>query len=141
MHRALVGIAKGSAIMLSPKFVLLVGLGPVVALFLLSLGLIALKQVPGLSRQAMRLVAPPFYFVSLPIATLIVGLETPIWALYLASDLIFGVPDLFYADISRFYDLWFVARFYPLGSLVAISYLLALAVSGHALWRTLFSHK
>lgn len=52
---------------------------PLVALLLLSLGLIALKRISGLPPWAERMAAPPFYFVSLPIATLIVGMEMFVW--------------------------------------------------------------
>lgn len=48
---------------------------PLIALVLSSLGLIVLKRVSGLPPWVQRLTDPPFYFVSVPIATLIVGIE------------------------------------------------------------------
>jgi len=39
---------------------------PLVTLLLLSLGLIALECITGLSPWAKRLVAPPFYFIRCP---------------------------------------------------------------------------
>ena len=48
---------------------------PLAALIVTSLGLVALKRISNLSPWLARLTAPPFYLVSLPIATLIVGAE------------------------------------------------------------------
>ena len=55
---------------------------PPVALLVSSLGLIALKCISGLSPWAKRSTAPPFYFVSLPIATLTVGVEMLMWMIH-----------------------------------------------------------
>jgi hypothetical protein len=44
---------------------------PLVALLLVSLGLVVLKRRSSLPAWLARLAAPPFYLVSLPIATLI----------------------------------------------------------------------
>ena len=52
---------------------------PLIALVLSSLGLIALKPISGLPPRAQRLATPPFYFVSLPIETLIAGMEMFVW--------------------------------------------------------------
>ncbi len=48
---------------------------PLVTLLLLSLGFIALERITRPPPWAKRLVAPPFYFISLPLATLVVGME------------------------------------------------------------------
>jgi hypothetical protein len=48
---------------------------PLIALLLSSLGLIMLKRISGLPPWVRRLTIPPFYFVSLSIATLIIGME------------------------------------------------------------------
>lgn len=52
---------------------------PLVALLLGSLALVVLKWRSGSSRWLARLAVPPFYLVSLPIATLIVGAEMLGW--------------------------------------------------------------
>ncbi|HEY2213290.1 MAG TPA: hypothetical protein VGH62_17080 [Bradyrhizobium sp.] len=52
---------------------------PLVALLLTSLGLVLLKRKSGLPAWLARLAAPPFYLVSLPIATLVVGAEMLGW--------------------------------------------------------------
>jgi hypothetical protein len=129
--------------MLSPITVLaLVLWAPLIALFLMSLSLIAARFLPGIPRWAKRLTAPPFYFVSLPVATLIVGMEIPLWLLYLACEWMVGVPVARDAIIDRFYIMWAVALFLPVGSpVVVISYLLAMAVSGCTLWRSLVSQE
>jgi hypothetical protein len=48
---------------------------PLAALIAASLGLIALKRIADLPPWIARLTAPPFYLVSLPIATLVAGAE------------------------------------------------------------------
>lgn len=52
---------------------------PLVTLVGASLLLVALKRVSGLPRWLQRVVDPPFYLVSLPLATLIVGTELLAW--------------------------------------------------------------
>jgi len=54
---------------------LLLCLAPLAALLLVSLGLVVLKRRSDLLPWMARLSAPPFYLVSLPIATLIAGAE------------------------------------------------------------------
>jgi hypothetical protein len=48
---------------------------PLIALVLSSLGLIVLKRISGLPPWVRRLTIPPFYFVSLSIVTLTIGME------------------------------------------------------------------
>lgn len=52
---------------------------PLIALLVSSLGLIALKRLSGRAPWARRLAAPAFYFISLPIATLLVTIELLAW--------------------------------------------------------------
>jgi hypothetical protein len=52
---------------------------PLIALLVSSLGLIALKRLSGRAPWARRLAAPPFYFISLPIATLLATTELLVW--------------------------------------------------------------
>jgi hypothetical protein len=67
--------------MLSLKLILeLAYWTPLTGLLLSSLGLIGLKRVSGLSPWAQRLVAPPVFFVAVPIATLVAGLELVAWS-------------------------------------------------------------
>ena len=62
---------------------------PLVALLLGSLALVVLKWRSGLPAWLARLAAPPFYLVSLPIATLIVGAEMLGWySLVVLDDLL-----------------------------------------------------
>jgi hypothetical protein len=57
------------------QLMLLLCVAPLAALLLVSLGLAVLKRRSSLSPWMARLAAPPFYLVSLPIATLIAGAE------------------------------------------------------------------
>jgi hypothetical protein len=66
---------------------------PLIAFVLPSLGLIALKWIAGLPPWAQRLSVPPFYFVSLPFATLVVGVEMFVWMVTYVRELkrLYGV--------------------------------------------------
>jgi hypothetical protein len=62
--------------------------GSPVALLLVSLGLVVLRGRSNLPAWIARLTAPPFYLVSLPIATLIVGAEMlAVYSFYVISEL------------------------------------------------------
>src|SRR5581483_10777789 len=60
---------------MSRLITLLSFLVPVAALLLVSFSLVVLKRRSNLRPWLSRLAAPPFYLVSLPIATLVVGAE------------------------------------------------------------------
>ncbi len=60
---------------------------PLITLLLSSLGLIALKRISALPLWAERLAGPSFYFVSLPIATLIVGMEMFLWMVHVVKEI------------------------------------------------------
>jgi len=115
---------------------------PLIALVLSSLGLIALKRISGLPLWAERLAAPPFYFVSLPIATLIMGMEMFVWMVHVVKKIdsfsaSYGLLDhvLFLLGVLRFY------LFVPIKALIAGIFsavlLTAQVMSVYVLWRTL----
>src|SRR5689334_15673565 len=62
---------------------------PLAALIVTSLGLVALKRMSNLPPWLARLIAPPFYLVSLPIATLTAGAGMLGLYLLVALDLLF----------------------------------------------------
>jgi hypothetical protein len=109
---------------------------PLVALLASSLGLIALKRVSGLPGWLDRVAAPPFYFVSLPIATLLAGMEMLSEILLVIyhqiSFLIFvlGLPILLCFDTSPLADRLAFANFLlaPFGASFVSGYLLWLSV-------------
>jgi len=121
---------------------------PLIMLLLSSLGLIALKRTSALPPWAKRLAAPSFYFVSLPIATLIVWIEMLAWIVawvYALKEVYAGFPMPF-----RWLDVIFLIwdapwndllQLYPVGILVAVIsfvvFCVAPFVSGRMLWRTL----
>ena len=53
----------------------LIAWAPLIALLLSSLALVVLKRISGLPPWVRRLTIPPFYFVSLSIAMLTIGME------------------------------------------------------------------
>lgn len=121
---------------------------PLVALLLVSLGLVVLKRRSGLSTWMARLVAPPFYLVSLPTATLIVGAEMLGWYFLVVLDDLFS-PYGFQLSwvLERFLNIipYFLLPF----SLVSGHYFdvlfgffagfwTATVVSGYLLWRTIW---
>jgi hypothetical protein len=122
--------------MLSPEFILeLTYWTPLIALLLSSLGLIALKRISGLPPWAQRLATPPFYFVSLPIATLIVGTEMLAWyALYSYAlhswlvGFIIWYPAWFSYLINS--DVLLMSRVF------SVVFWAALFVSGRLMWRS-----
>lgn len=115
---------------------------PLATLLVSSLLLVGLQRVSGLPHWLQRLVAPPFYFVSLPFATLTVGIELLAWlapgihrlALMSASFLLFMPLSLL---------IWLLYE--PLAALTGANLLVApLAVfiaSGFMLWRTVGQEK
>ncbi|MGO4713345.1 hypothetical protein [Bradyrhizobium sp. 2TAF24] len=52
---------------------------PLIVLFSLSLGLAVLERLPKKPSWGRRLLIPPFYCLSLPVATLIAGAEFLVW--------------------------------------------------------------
>jgi hypothetical protein len=127
---------------------------PLVALLLVSLALVVLKRRSGYSRWLSRLLAPPFYLVSLPIATLIVGAEMLGWyshvifnsllspygfhwivVFYRFQNVFFAslVALLFYPDYSYSYDLLGLLVF-----VVLIGFWAATFASGYLLWRAVW---
>jgi hypothetical protein len=127
---------------LSGEFVLeLTHWTPLMALVLLSLGLIALNWMSG--PWAKRLAAPPFYFVSLPVATLIVGAEMFAWMVAYVCEL----KELY--SINRSLDIILLIwrgfgsflQVYPVAMSVfiisSIVFCVLPFVSGRMLWRTL----
>jgi len=111
-------------------------LAPLPAVLLISVGLIILKRRPA---WVSRLVAPPFYLVSLPIATLIAG--AVMLGLYVRL-LSLGAS----ADYHFFLNSYFYYVFYPLLSghyvhvLVGsfVGFWVAIFVSGYLLWQTVW---
>jgi len=123
--------------MLSSKVVIeLACWTPPIVLILLWLGLIAARSISRPLPWAGRLVAPPFHFVSLPIATLIAGMEMLIWVFHDLSEFAGMIFDDRWRDAISFvlYLLMFALISFPFASfvLVMLGYTLfaALAFSG-----------
>jgi hypothetical protein len=121
---------------------------PLVVLLLSSLGLIALKRISRLPPWAERLAAPPFYFVSLPVATLIAWIEMLAWiVLWVCTEVHAGRQDNWLEAIwvllvvVCFYIFLEACNMHLFGAAVdAISFMVFCAapfVSGRMLWRTL----
>ncbi len=125
------------------RLMLLMWVAPLAVLLLVSLGLVVLKRRSGLQPWMARLVAPPFYLVSLPIATLIVGADmlgvysllillellTPDgFSWYFRFDLFFlnPIPAFFFSD-------FFFWRPAAIGSF--LSFWVSTFVSGYLLWQ------
>ncbi len=119
---------------------------PLAVLLLLSLSLVVLKRRSALRPWLSRLAAPPFYLVSLPIATLIVGAEM-LGGYFLLLLLIFYMG--LFPDILRVFPFfilpWYAFPFVfgswlylPVvyGSLIA--FWAATFISGFLLWRTVW---
>jgi hypothetical protein len=111
---------------------------PLVALLVSSLGLVALKRVSGLPLWLERVAAPPFYFVSFPVATLLAGAELLIWT----------GADVYYFGwafvCSLLFVVWDSFSVDPAGTLGAFGYanfcvapFAVLFLSGYMLWRTI----
>ena len=128
---------------------------PLAALIVTSLGLVALKRISNLSPWLARLTAPPFYLVSLPIATLIAGAG------------MLGLYSLVVLDLLLYYrTFWYLLYFdfvraasfglviplpphlvefpYLPDLLFALTFVLpmgfwaATGISGYLLWRTVW---
>jgi hypothetical protein len=119
---------------------------PLLALLLVSLWLVVLKRRSGLPAWQARLAAPPFYLVSLPIATLIVGAEMLgwyflllLWCLSLGpflevlSAFPFVIPPWFAFPVLFDSGVYLPGIY---GSL--IGFWTATFVSGHLLWGTVW---
>ena len=119
---------------------------PLAVLLLVSLSLVALKRKSNLRPSLSRLTAPPFYLVSLPVATLIVGAEMLGWYLLLILSILppglfSEFPLFFYAFILPWYAFpaTFGSRLYlpvVFGSIIA--FWAATLISGFLLWRTVW---
>ena len=88
----------------------LIAWAPLIALLLSSLGLIILKRISGLPPWAQRLAVPPFYFVSLPIATLTIGMKVLVlygYAVWQLSHIFFDrLSTLFCLLLSLCFGFW-----------------------------------
>ena len=119
---------------------------PLAAFLLVSLGLVVLRRRSNLLPWLSRLATPPFYLVSLPIATLIVGVEMLGWYVFLPLSILSQRPLSVVLGIFPFLILpWqafpstFRSESYTLavfGSLIA--FWVATLISGFLLWRTLW---
>jgi len=113
---------------------------PLVALLVSSLGLVALKRVSGLPPWLERVAALPFYFVSFPIAALIIAAEQLAWGvrrLILNPDL---GPYLFGLLWSFFWvDSLFEIVFPLTLATVLLEPFVVLLASGYLLWWTVRS--
>ncbi len=124
-----------------------------VALLLVSLGLVVLTGRRNLPGWIARLTIPPFYLVSLPIATLIVGAEMlGLYSLYVISELLSPSGfsweykfELFFLNPvpAALLALLFESFFSVTPSLfdratigIFLSFWVATFVSGYLLWQT-----
>jgi hypothetical protein len=101
-----------------------------------SFAIIALKRISRLPRWAARLAAPPFHFVSLPIATVIATLEIVTW-ISMGLYLVYG-PWL--TGASAWEYAFILSRFFlrqPLLTLSVGGSFAWMFVSIRLLWRTL----
>src|SRR5215510_14257747 len=137
----------------------LIAWAPLIALLLSSLGLIVLKRISGLPPWMRRLTVPPFYFVSLSVALLTIGMEVLVLYVFSLLSILYMYHDLF----DR-YDAWltficmggnallFVTAMdamvdwspslgesltHPIAFVVFIAFWAAQFVSGRLLWRSL----
>jgi hypothetical protein len=132
----------GTLLVLSSFFV------PLVALLLVSLGVVLLKRGSGRSPWITRVTTPPFYLVSLPIATLIVGAEMLGWySLFVTPRLLspdgfswdFRFLPFFLNPIPAFFAAYFSMFFwFPALIVFFVSFWAAVFVSGGLLWRKLW---
>jgi hypothetical protein len=133
-----------------PWLVRLLCVTPFVVLVAVSLGLVILKRRSGLSPWLTRLTAPPFYLVSLPIATLIVGAEmlglyslialvdflSPLqlsWSFVFESFLNVLLAGL---TVSFFFSDPSVDLVAPVILASLVGFWAATLISGYLLWRT-----
>jgi hypothetical protein len=128
---------------------------PLAALIMTSLGLVALKRRSNLPPWLARLTAPPFYLVSLPIATLVAGAEMLGLYCFVVLDLLLHSRVfwfMLYAQFSRAAMFGLVIPlplfivFFPnipvlafaLMFILPIGFWAAIGVSGYLLWRTVW---
>jgi hypothetical protein len=134
------------------RLMLLLCVAPLAALLLVSLGLAVLKRRSSLSPWMARLAAPPFYLVSLPIATLVAGAEmlglysllvyglwSPqgiFWSLFFERifNLLLGI---YFAHLFLYNHLWFVLEG-PAIIAFLVGFWVSTFGSGYLLWRTVW---
>jgi hypothetical protein len=128
---------------------------PLAALIVTSLGLVAMKRISNLPPRLARLTAPPFYLVSLPIATLVAGAEMLGLYCFVVLDLLLHYRTFWFMLHVRFSDAalfglviplpqYFV--FFPNIPVLALALMFILpigfwattGVSGYLLWRTVW---
>jgi cytochrome c oxidase assembly factor CtaG len=117
---------------------------PLIALFVVSLGLVALKRIMERPPWTERLVAPPFYLVSLPIATLLVGTELLAWVVlivHLKKFMLFSdtLPGTLFVVLFGFFFAFLndpVGLFVP-ATVVFVLFCATFFISGYLLWWTL----
>ena len=118
---------------------------PLIALLLSSLSLIGLKRVSGLSPWAQRLVAPPFYFVAVPIATLLAGLELVTWSVFLdwfSSYHLWGFGITATLALAPYFfvdELSLGLQGHPVMTAIApFAFCAAMFAGGYSLWQSLW---
>jgi hypothetical protein len=112
---------------------------PLLVLLVSSLAFVALKRISRLPRWAARLTAPPFYLVSLPIATVTAGLQLFTWisaVLYLLVRPDSSWPWTWQV-LSFIFILWDFFQVLPVVTLLAGTSFAWMFVSAYLLWRTL----
>jgi hypothetical protein len=105
---------------------------PLLVFLASSLGLIALKRLSRLPPWAARFAAPPFYLVSLPIATVTAGLQLFTWIS--VGFYLFFRPYFSWQDV--FLTLSIVFRGLPVEMLLLGTSFAWTFVSAYLLWRT-----
>jgi hypothetical protein len=120
---------------------------PLMALLLSSLGLIALKRMSGrLPPWVERLLAPPFYFVALSIASLVAGIEVLGWYALVSYANGWLFQSYSYGWLTGIGILWLGAwvefPVHPVEVLLYgasfVAFCAAQFVSGRLLWLTLW---
>ncbi len=127
---------------------------PLAALLLVSLGFVVLKRRSGLSPWMARLTTPPFYLVSLPIATLIAGAQMlGLYSLLVLHKLLSPVElswryifEGFFNPLPFAYFLLLFTTELPFdigyGILASfVGFCAAMAISGYLLWRTVWRER
>jgi hypothetical protein len=131
---------------------LLLCLAPLAALLVMSLGLVVLKRRSGLSPRLARLAAPPFYLVSLPIATLIAGADMlGLYSLVILDGLLSPYGFSWNVVFERFFNVVLAAliavlfspyvSFELFGLMIVtlpIGFWAAAFASGYLFWRTVW---
>ena len=128
---------------------------PLAALVVTSLGLVALKRRSKSPPWLARLTAPPFYLVSLPIATLVAGAEMLGLYCFVVLDLLLHSRVFWFMLYVQFSDAALVGLLIPLPKylvffpnirelffalmfILPIGFWAATGVSGYLLWRTVW---